>query len=346
LRITTTFFLLAGPVLRLDKRHLFEKVFEAIKTCGWQFIQISPLNAHPLRLGIFRENETYTVRIYIWNLTHGGGPVRPADEYRIQITGVSRFALEPGGKTLILGWWDEAEVFAGFDYRKHSGTIGSSPSMQIREEFLRQAYETGFSPCNKGNREIAIAFRPDFLVEYVRSLESLHDVGNSRTDFEVLEAVAENPDRVNDADLESVTSQRRSAIASVRRTLRDAAFKNRVLTCYSHRCAMCDFQLDLVEAAHIVPVAEPTSTDETSNGIALCILHHRAYDKVLVSVGDNYRVLSSNAEQNRLREIGHDGGIRKFLTALRPLIHLPPAVPDRPNVNYLRRSREIRRWVS
>lgn len=168
---------------RLDKRQLFEKVIQAIQACGWQYIQLSPQNEHPFRLRIFRENEAYTVRIYIWNMTHGGGVARPTDEYRIQITGVSHFEPETGGKTLILGWWDEASVFAGFDYRKHSGRLGSSPSMQIRESFLREAYEHGFSPCNKGNREIAIAFRPDFIIEYIRSLESLHDVGKSRTDF-------------------------------------------------------------------------------------------------------------------------------------------------------------------
>jgi len=279
-------------------------------------------------------------------MTHGGGAARPEDEYRIQITGADHFEPEPGGKTLILGWWDEAGVFAGFDYRKHSGPLGSSPSMQIREEFLHKAYEHGFSPCNKGNREIAIAFRPDFIIEYIRSLESLHDVGEAPIDFEVLEAVAADPDSVNDDDLDKVTPLRRSVVASVRRTLRDTSFQSRVLTCYSHRCAMCGLQLELVEAAHIVPVAELTSTDETSNGVALCILHHRAYDKALVAISDDYHVLTSSAEQDRLRDVGHDGGLQDFLAGLRPLILLPPANPDRPNASYLRRGREIRKWLN
>ncbi|MDA2912293.1 hypothetical protein MYX04_15345, partial [Nitrospiraceae bacterium AH_259_D15_M11_P09] len=67
----------------------------------------------------------------------------------------------------------------------------------------------------------AIAFRPDFFAEYVRSLESLHDVGRAGTDLAILQAVAEDPQAVNDADIESVTEVRRSAVASVRRTLRD-----------------------------------------------------------------------------------------------------------------------------
>lgn len=278
-------------------------------------------------------------------MTHGGGRARPADEYRIQITGVSRFEPEPGGKTLILGWWDEAGVFAGFDYQKHSDWLGASPSMQIREQYLREAYEGGFSPCNKGNGEIALAFRPDFIIEYVRFLEQLHDVGKSPVDFKVLSSIAIDPNAVNDIDLEKVSNQRRTAVASVRRALRDNSFKDRVLTAYSHQCAVCSLQMDLVEAAHIVPVAVPDSTDETSNGLALCVLHHKAFDRSIIAIDDQYHVLMSNAEKRRLREIGHDAGMDVFIRGLRPLILLPPAINDRPHVKYLQKGRQVRNWA-
>ena len=75
------------------------------------------------------------------------------------------------------------------------------------------------------------------------------------------------------------------------------------------------------------------------------MLHHRAYDKALLAISDNYHVLVSGSEKGRLRAIGHDGGMDKFIAGLRPLILLPPAVADRPNVNYLRRGRDIRKWV-
>lgn len=330
---------------RLDKRDLLEKVLAAIKSCGWQVLLLTSPSNHPFRFRLFKEAEAYTVRIYIWNLTHGGGHARPVDEYRIQITGVTRFEQEPDGKTIILGWWDDGQVFAGFDYQKHCGPLGASPSIQIRESFLREAYERGFSPCSKENREIAIAFRPDFFVEYVRSLKSLHDVGKVSGEFEVLKAIAENPSEINEADLERVASVRRKAIASVLRSLRDASFRGRVLTCYSHSCAACGLQLDLLDAAHIIPVPAPGSTDETSNGLALCALHHRAYDKALIAVGDRYDVLVSSSEKRRLREIGHDSGMDSFVAGLRRLILLPPAVSDRPNASYLKQGRQIRNWV-
>lgn len=330
---------------RLSKQQLLDQILSSIHQAGWNYLLLSSRNEHPFRLSIFREEqESYNVRIYIWNLTHGGGARRPEDEYRIQITGIDHFESEPGAKTIILGWWDEGEVFAGFDYRRHSGVLGASPSMQIIREHLRHAYERGFSAYLKTNGEIAVAFRPTFIVEYVRVLEPLHDTGESPADFEVLQDVATDPNAVNDAQIQTVSEGRRTTISSVRRALRDSSFKERVLTAYSYRCAVCSLQLDLVEAAHIIPVVAQGSTDETCNGIALCVLHHKAYDRALIAVDPSYNVMLSNNKSDRLREIGHDGGLDVFTTSLRQLIHLPPEIHDRPNVHYLQRSLEARSW--
>lgn len=146
---------------RLTKEELFGKVVGAIRDSGWGLLYLSNPSEHPLRLQVYRGTGTYRVRIYIWNLTHGGGRRRPTGEYRIQITGVDQIEPELGGTTLILGWWSVESVFAAFDYHKHSGPLGASPSFQIAETALHQAAEHGFAPYNKGNKEIAIAVRPD-----------------------------------------------------------------------------------------------------------------------------------------------------------------------------------------
>jgi len=329
---------------KLGKEKLFDVVITSIRNCGWQVVLLSKIDQHPLRFKMFKDEEGYLVRAYIWNITHGGGALRPADEFRIQITGVNQFTPETDGKTVILGWWDEAGVFAGFDFRFHNQPLGASPSFQIKEECLRQAYEKGFCPYKKENQEIAIAFRPDFIVEYIRSLESLHNFGQTDRDFEILSSVAINPSAVSDEQVAMVSEPRRITVASVRRALRDNSFKNRVLNAYSHKCAVCGLQLDLVEAAHIVPVAHPNSTDETSNGITLCALHHKAYDKALITVNEQYRVLASETKMNYLLEIGHEEGKESFLENLRPFIILPPAERDRANPEYLKIGMEIRGW--
>ncbi len=83
-------------------------------------------------------------------------------------------------------------------------------------------------------------------------------------------------------DLE--TGRRRYVTAAVRKRLHQRAFRERVLDAYRHQCAFCRFRhAELLDAAHIVPDAdqgEPT----VRNGLALCKLHHAAFDRYFVGV--------------------------------------------------------------
>jgi putative restriction endonuclease len=331
-------------VPRLTKDDLLSIIVRSISECGWSILYLDNPVTHPFRLQVYRNDESYRLRVYIWNLTHGGGAARPRSEYRIQITGLPTRYFEPEieGKTLILGWWDEVEVFAGFDYSKHSGILGSSPSIQIREQYLRNAHINGFSACDKGNEEIAIAFKPSFFIEYVSNLESLHGFGESKYDLSVLETVAENPDAVNDEEIESTSWIRQTVIQTVKKRLRDSSFQERVLTAYNYRCAMCGVQLDLVQAAHIVPVSHEDGTDYTSNGMALCALHHYAYDRGLVFVDEEYSIELNDSKVAQLRSISRDEGLEGFVEALRGMIILPPDRLDRPHRDYLHIANSLR----
>ncbi|HFE64483.1 MAG TPA: HNH endonuclease, partial [Caldithrix sp.] len=222
-------------MLRYKKHDLLEIVIEAIKDSGWNLLFVSRFEKHPFLVRIFKEEKSYLLRIYIWNLTHGGGTKRPADEYRIQITGIDHFERNKGEKTLILGWWDDAQVFAGFDYTKHSGKLGFSPSIQIRENALRKAHIHGIASHNKGNGEIAVAFRPDFFVNYVEELEEIHKFADSDVDYEILEKLFEEPEQVNDETIKKVSKFRRSQILKIKKQIRDSSFKSRVLNAYGHR---------------------------------------------------------------------------------------------------------------
>jgi putative restriction endonuclease len=270
--------------------------------------------------------------------------MRPADEYRIQITGVSRFEQRTNEKTLILGWWDSVGVYAGFDFQKHAGKLGYSPSIQIREDCLRKALLNGFSPCDKGNKEVAIAFRPDFFVSYVQNLEQLHGFGVSRKDLQVLETVSEQPLKPNKALIQKAAAIRQTALYQITKKLRDASFQARVLTAYGNRCAFSGIQLKLVDAAHILPVSSKNSTDDTSNGIALSALCHRAYDRGLVTFGEDYKIKINKKRLDKLKDIGFDGGADRFIRDLRAIISVPPAMSDRPHVAFIREANELRGW--
>lgn len=325
----------------LKKDDLLEVVAQAVNECGWNIIYLS--RVHPFKIQIFNETESEKVKVIIYNLSHGGGRKRPENEYRIQVK-EERLDVEPGFKTLILGYWDEMQVFAGFDLQKHIGTPGYSSSMQIKIEFLQKALLNGFSPCDKGNGEIAVAFRPDFFVEYVRNLQELHSFGSSSADFSVLQQVSDKPREINKEALEQLSSPRQTIVQSVSKKLRDNSFQRRVLTSYSFKCAICSLQLKLIDAAHIVPVSHERSTDETRNGVALCSIHHRAYDVGLVAFDSSYNVIHNEKKMDNLKKIGHDGGMAKFIRDLKPVLTVPPAVSDRPHIAYINLANKIRGW--
>ncbi len=78
---------------RLTKSQLLDVIVRSIHRCGWQVAYLS--DDHPFRLLVYHQDESYRLRVYIWNLTHGGGSARPADEYRVQITGMRTQQFEP-----------------------------------------------------------------------------------------------------------------------------------------------------------------------------------------------------------------------------------------------------------
>ncbi|MBI4645190.1 MAG: hypothetical protein HY738_01015 [Bacteroidia bacterium] len=65
------------------KKNLLYFVSQAVFECGWNIIYLN--DEHPYKIKIFNEHESYFVKVIIYNVTHGGGRMRAANEYRIQI---------------------------------------------------------------------------------------------------------------------------------------------------------------------------------------------------------------------------------------------------------------------
>ena len=102
--------------------------------------------------------------------------------------------------------------------------------------------------------------------------------------------------------------------------------------------------MKLVEAAHIIPVNHENSTDETRNGLALCALHHKAYDQALITIVEDYSVILNRNQTEEFKKIKLDSGLAKFVKDLRPIILLPPAINDRPHIEYIKIANSVRGW--
>ena len=85
-------------------------------------------------------------------------------------------------------------------------------------------------------------------------------------------------------------ARRRYADRTVRQRLHQPLFRARVLHAYENRCSICRLRhTELLDAAHISGDAEGGDPLVT-NGIALCKIHHAAFDHDLVGIRPDYRV--------------------------------------------------------
>lgn len=327
---------------RLQKRELLFKVEDAIRASGFNVLYLS--SEHPASYRIYDGSYSRAVKVYIWNISHGGKN-RPDDEYRIQVTGVHKFEPSANACNIVLGWWDRIGVFGGWDIRQHAAPLGASPSLQISEGALRNALHFGFAPYVKENDETAIAFRPDFMGTYIRYLETLHDSGKVPAEAEILRKLSKNPKTINEKYIDKfVAEERKRALISTMRNLRALDFRERVLSAYGHRCAMCGVQLRLIEGAHILPVSDPKSTDQTANGVALCALHHRAYDNGFVTFDAAFSIHINEKSASLLKKSNYGFGLKEFRNALKPTIHVPAIKSDRPATKFVNSANALRGW--
>lgn len=106
---------------------------------------------------------------------------------------------------------------------------------------------------------------------------------------------------------------------------RDGRMRERVLTAYEYRCAFCGYDGRLgqvavgLEAAHVRWWAFD-GPDDVDNGLCLCSLHHKLFDKGVLGVGEGHRVLVSQ------HFVGHGTAARAQVTDLsgRPLLGPQP----------------------
>jgi hypothetical protein len=158
---------------RLNKEALIKRAIDAIVTDGWTVTRLAADGVHPARFNMEQDGVCHPVRLYIWNLSHGGKS-RSEEEFRIQVTGIDQFEAEANGRTLILGWSEEFGVFAGFDVHHRLGALGTSPSIQINATTLTAAGANGAAKQDKSKGEWALGLRSDKLGRYVQHLAAAH----------------------------------------------------------------------------------------------------------------------------------------------------------------------------
>lgn len=82
-----------------------------------------------------------------------------------------------------------------------------------------------------------------------------------------------------------VWAERDYALRLTKQRLHQPVFRTRVLRAYDDTCAMCRLRhAALLDAAHILPDGHPRGAPVVPNGVALCKIHHAAYDQNILGI--------------------------------------------------------------
>jgi len=100
----------------------------------------------------------------------------------------------------------------------------------------------------------------------------------------------------------------KDAIIKVR--LNQKFFREMILASYRKRCAVCSLpEESLLIAGHIIPWSINTSLRmNPRNGICMCALHDKAFDKGLITITDDYKLMISKTIKKLYNEISIQRG--------------------------------------
>lgn len=127
--------------------------------------------------------------------------------------------------------------------------------------------------------------------------------------------------------------QKEYAMRLARQRLHQPAFRTRVMVAYTSRCAVCQLKYGaLLDAAHILPDSDERGVPTTDNGMALCKIHHVAYDRNMLGITPDYVVKVSP-------QVLQDSDGPMLTHGLQEMhdrtLVVPNRAADQPNRNYL-----------
>jgi putative restriction endonuclease len=193
-------------------------------------------------------------------------------------------------------------------------------------EYYESALEKGDGSTNKGAFGRAVRLVPDGEFDRILKSGFAPVLGQELSTEAVLPGFSEPP----------VPFERPIVEMIVSRPFREKSFMHNVRAAYSNRCAITGLRLingggrPEVQAAHIQPVASK-GPDSVRNGLALSGTVHWMFDRGLISVGDDYKILvaSDHVPEDAARLLNQSG-----------LINLPKDQTLYPNAHYLKFHRD------
>lgn len=248
-----------------------------------------------------------------------------------------------GEVRMVLVYWEQLEVIVALDPGREQSACRRS-RVRLRMSLLTDAYERGLAFGLGSDGCGTVAMLPGLLSHYVCAPRSIHDLAASQEIAREMNLILSDA-VIQDDTIRAVARRRGTAASGTLLAVRASRFRERVLSAYGYRCAICGTRDNGITVLKIIPWTFPGTSDDTSNGLALCPNHHQAYDKALITVNTAYQVLLSEEKARSLRRDDLHSGIGEFVAALRPVIVLPAEERLRPRRDLLELGSAIRGWT-
>ena len=184
-----------------------------------------------------------------------------------------------------------------------------------KNDFLHYKYR-GTDPMHRDNVGLRKCMEEDIPLIYFHGIVPgrylavwpVYIVGDNTQDL-TFKVAADDQYEVeyDDNKVEEGDIYRRAYITTaVKKRLHQRGFRERVIAAYQSQCAFCSLKHEeLLDAAHIIP-DEEEGQPTVDNGMALCKIHHTAFDRYILGVTPEFEIKVRN---DILEE--HDGPMLK-----------------------------------
>lgn len=160
----------------------------------------------------------------------------------------------------------------------------------------------GLSNVSKADREIW----EEFTSDWNRLVEESETKLSELAGIDVTDSISEDEIIFPDGPTEM------HQLVTVR--LGQRFFRTTILANYRSRCCICEIPISsLLIASHIVPWAEDEKLRlNPTNGLCLCALHDKAFDRGLITIDMNYNVLISSEISHYLPQEALENGFASY----------------------------------
>lgn len=336
--------------MALDNALLFNFIKDALNPYSEDFKLSDKHNPIQFKLN----GQAFSVHV---SYVHDSGNSRDnEDEVRIQIARAQieqqRARAAKGAHVAFLGFFEGGKAFVAWDPRH----VFSLQARTVVSVYARQSQLEGVA----ANQAAVHSFRAKFLAEisfaialpsnalgfYLENTEHFHRLP---TEDSVVQLMDGNSLTFNEAglgtggDFDVGDDEQRAKFTYERKAYpRDPRFKKWIMEAYEQTCCVCNRQLGLVQAAHIIPHSEEGSPNTVQNGLAMCIEHHRLYDDALLLPGPDQQLVFNDERAEYLKQTNQDRGLDGIAALARQQYRIPDDAALRPSNDFLKKGLEVR----